>query len=762
MSAVTLGLTTRPASAPADQGEVVIPTCEASEKFYRTVPQGLKPAESQVHIVGAKAPTHKHEPFPEEFYEAVPQGLKPVDSRARIVGAKAPTHKTKAPTHKNLALRTWRVARRSSCGLFLMMVWAAVAAPLSVGQAVPKPGGVTSTAATSAATNNTEIPGNEACAKCHRGIADTYAATAMARASGPAMQGFLAGELQHEASGVHYRVYEDDDEVWLSFDRTAQPELHGKRKLLYFIGSGHRGRTFLFADEGFVFESPINFYAQKGIDAKGVWDMAPAFEGSHEVPLNLPAASSCLACHTSGSQGPIAGTENKYGTPLFAHAGITCERCHGAGTGHMNQMGATPAKVSGGTKAAAGARGATGVTTGAGTAIATGATTGVTTGAATGATGDVGTGAGIVNPAKLAPARRDAVCMQCHLEGNAAIEQPGRHLYQFQAGEDLSDFVHYFVLTGGGKDKMRAVSQFEALAESKCKRVSGDAMTCTSCHDPHSSPTPAEKVAFYRGKCLACHGEPFAAKHHVEQPDCAQCHMARLATNDVAHTQATDHRILRVPLMPLQGVGSAYDPSHVPPAEPKLTRFPTPTGSASPGLSSTGLATAESAPTGQADESVRDLALAWVAMGGGNSSYAFSQATRLLEQAVVQSPEDPAILSALGYNEQRRKLIDKAREHYEHALRIDPLAGEAASDLAVIEANAGHMERAIELWKGAFERAPARSSLGLNLARGLCVAGHGDQAHAMVARVLEFNPDSAAARGMLRQLDSGEAKCVAH
>ncbi len=95
-------------------------------------------------------------------------------------------------------------------------------------------------------------------------------------------------------------------------------------------------------------------------------------------------------------------------------------------------------------------------------------------------------------------------------------------------------------------------------------------------------------------------------------------------------------------------------------------------------------------------------------------------------------------------------------------MRIDPLAGEAASDLAVIEANAGHMERAIELWKGAFERAPARSSLGLNLARGLCVAGHGDQAHAVVARVLEFNPDSAAARGMLRQLDSGEAKCVAH
>ena len=538
----------------------------------------------------------------------------------------------------------------------------------------------------------------------------------MARASGSAMQGFLAGELQHAASGVQYRVYEADGDAWLSFDRSAAPELHGKRKLLYFIGSGHRGRTFLFADDGFVFESPINFYAQKGIDAKGVWDMAPAFENWHEAPLNLPAASSCLACHTSGSQAPIAGTENKYGTPLFAHAGITCERCHGAGVGHMNQMSAAHTNTPGGAKAVS--------------ALA----------AATGTALDSAKGAAIVNPTKLSPTRRDAVCMQCHLEGNAAIEQTGRHLYQFQAGDDLSDFVHYFVLTGGGKDKMRAVSQFEALAESKCKRVSGDAMTCTSCHDPHSTPAAAEKVAFFRGKCLACHGEPFAAKHHVEQPDCAECHMARLATKDVAHTQATDHRILRVPLMPLQGVGSAYDPSHGPPAEPKLTRFPT--------------------PTGPADESVRDLALAWVAMGGGNSSFAFTQATRLLEQAVAQSPEDPATLSALGYNEQRRKLIDKAREHYEHALRIDPLAGEAAADLAVIEANAGHLERAIELWKGAFERAPARSSLGLNLARGLCAAGQVDQARAVVVRVLEFNPDSAAARGMLRQLDPGEAKCV--
>jgi tetratricopeptide (TPR) repeat protein len=569
--------------------------------------------------------------------------------------------------------------------------------------------------------------GNEVCAKCHGGIAEKYAGTAMARASGPATQDFMAGEFTHAASGMHYRVYEENDEAWLSFERSGENELHGKRKLQYFIGSGHRGRTYLFADDGFVFESPINFYAAKGAGGDGVWDMAPAYQDAKEMPLNLPAAPSCLACHTSNALAPMAGTENRYGTPLFAHDGVTCERCHGAGLEHVKQAQEGPAKsaqINAGAKSGTRSKGPPSANAAPEARTAT----------------IVAAGAGIVNPAKLAPARRDAVCMQCHLEGNAAIEQPGRHLYQFQAGEDLGDFVHYFVLTGDGKDSVRAVSQFEALAQSKCKRASGDAMMCTSCHDPHSSPTAAERVAFYRGKCLACHGEAFGAKHHVEQQDCAQCHMPRLATADVAHTQASDHRIMRVPVMPLLGVGSPFDPSHGPPREPKLTRF----------------------PTGLGEESVRDLALAWVGLGGGNSSFAFKQAGVFLQQAVEQNPEDAAILSALAYNEQRRGVLDKAREHYEHALRIDPLLVDAAANLGVMEANAGHFDKAIALWKPAFERAPERSSLGLNLARGLCLSGRADEVRATITRMLEFNPDSGAGRGMLKQLESGEVKCVVH
>jgi tetratricopeptide (TPR) repeat protein len=541
-------------------------------------------------------------------------------------------------------------------------------------------------------------PGNEACAKCHSKIFETYAATPMARGSGSATQGFLPGEFLHTASGVRYRVYLENGEVWMSFDRDGDAALHGKRKLEYFIGSGHRGKTFTFSDDGFSFELPINFYSQPGGGPGGIWEMQPKSQGVKEMPLTAPAASSCLSCHTSDAQAPEAGTENKYGTPLFAHGGITCERCHGGDVSHgVSAQG--PVKGGAGNSRAGGPG-----------------------------------QAGIINPAKLSAGRRDAVCMQCHLEGNAAIPQPGRHLYEFRPGDDLSEFVRYYVYSGDGKDNVRAVSQFEALAQSKCKRATGDAMTCTTCHDPHSSPPAAERTAYFRGKCLTCHGEAFGAKHHVEQQNCAACHMQRLTTMDVGHTQASDHRILRVPL---QGGEPADEASNGAMPVTKLVRFP---------------------PVKE-EESSRGLALAWTSLAGAGSKYAFEQSENFLPEALAQNPEDADLLAAVGYSEQLRGLTEQAREHYEHALRVKPLSLDAASNLGLIEADAGNIDRAAALWKPAFERAPGRSSLGINLARALCLSGHGEEAKAAIGRVLKFNPDFSTARRMLKQLESGEVKC---
>jgi len=516
--------------------------------------------------------------------------------------------------------------------------------------------------------------GNEACARCHSALYESYQRTAMAQASGPAIDALTPAEFTHQESGVHYRIYSEKGSAWLSFDRQGDPAVQGKRELLYFIGSGRRGRSYLFETDGFLFESPVNWYANKR-----VWDMAPAYQTAHEIPLNLPAYASCLHCHVSGMRPPAKDTDNRYPSPPFLHNGVSCERCHGPGAGHAN-------------------------------------------------------GGPIVNPAKQAPARRDEVCMQCHLEGKVAIERPGRHAYEFRPGDELSDYVRYFVLTNSQASSLGAVSQVEALAESQCKRKSGDAMSCTSCHNPHQSPAPAERVAYYRGKCLACHGAAFAAKHHEGQPDCLTCHMPASASSDVAHTEVTDHRILRRPQIEprlLQDGANGF-------ALPRLVPFPA---------------------ASKSESDLRDLALAWESLVESGMTVAEPQAKSLLSKALKQTPADPALLSALGYIEQKHGESENARALYEKALAVDPDLVDAATNLAVIEAKAGNTGNAIALWQKAFDHSPARSSIGLNLARAYCNQGKVAEARTSTLRVLEFNPDLTAAKQMLRYVNQVPSKC---
>lgn len=506
---------------------------------------------------------------------------------------------------------------------------------------------------------------------CHASIDESFSRTAHAHASGPASENLVAGEFSHPKSQVKYRIYSDSGRVWMSFERPGDPMVQGRRELLYYIGQGRRGTTYLFSVDGYFFETPVNLYT-----SRHVWDMAPAYGDAREIPMNLPALTSCMDCHVSGIRPPIEGTENRYAKPLFLHAGVTCERCHGPGESHVN-------------------------------------------------------GGAAVNPAKLTAERRDQVCMQCHLEGNAAIERSGKHLYQYKPGDDLFDYVRYYVLTDSGKPGPRAASQFEALSQSVCKKKSGDAMSCTSCHDPHRTISPEERVTFYRSKCLACHGAQFGEKHHKDQPDCTGCHMPAASSSDIAHTEVTDHSI------PRMRSGAKLE-SAAPRSLPQLLAFPF---------------------TKKTDHDIRDLALAWQSIVNSGMTMAEPEAERLLRQAAAQSPDDPDVLSALGYAEQTQGAKDKARALYRKALAIDPNLLDAEVNLGVLEAQSGHIADAVRLWQDAFRRAPGRSSIGMNLARAFCATGQVQDARNYILRVLEFNPDMGAAKKLLKQLNSDPPKC---
>lgn len=497
----------------------------------------------------------------------------------------------------------------------------------------------------------------------------------MANASGPATAGFIPGDFVHVPSGVHYRVFENSGHVWLSYERNSQPGgtgLKGRQELLYFVGSGKRGRTYLFEQNGYWFEAPINWYGKKQI-----WDMAPNFQSVQEAPLTLPVDPGCLHCHASNVARSLKQARNLYVGEPFAQGGITCAACHGDGEAHIASKGRVRMQ-------------------------------------------DIDA---------LQPVRRDSVCLNCHLEGQAAVVRTGKRMADFKPGDDLFDYALYFVYKSETGSGGRATSQWEALLRSECKKKSGDRLTCTTCHDPHSSPRPEEKVAFYRQKCLQCHSSAgFVEKHHPENPDCTACHMARPPSNDIAHEQVTDHWIkkrISNERQPLAASGDLEAVGGIP-----------------------------------ADD--RDLGLAYAQMAARGNQAAGERAMKLLNQAENAGNDarnDAELHTQLGFLEQMNGEPTAASEEYQIALQADPYDPVAAGDLALLEAGHHQYAEAANLWKSVFDHDPAQLGAGMNLAIVECGLGDQDSALATLDRLLTFSPDDDKAKTLQREIRSGKHKC---
>ena len=115
----------------------------------------------------------------------------------------------------------------------------------------------------------------------------------------------------------------------LSFERPGDRAVAGRVPLKYFVGSNTRGRTFLFAIDRFLYQSPINYYARAR-----TWDMSPGYADLTTVPLNHVVDQTCLFCHASQVAMPETGTTNRFKGEAFGQNGVGCERCHGPGSDH--------------------------------------------------------------------------------------------------------------------------------------------------------------------------------------------------------------------------------------------------------------------------------------------------------------------------------------------------------------------------------------------------------------------------------------------
>jgi hypothetical protein len=343
--------------------------------------------------------------------------------------------------------------------------------------------------------------GDARCAECHADIAAAYRDHPMARSLAPAGADD-ARPGGFDALGFHFSVSAGGGRPVHRYEKRddkGRAVAAGELAVGYALGSGTRGKSYLAERDGRLVQSPASWFTQAAR-----WDLSPGF--GNVFPGERPVEASCLFCHANAVE-PVPHSRNAYRQPVFRGHGIGCERCHGPGELHA----ASP-----GDRDPAGGFDRT-----------------------------------VVNPKHLAPALREAVCQQCHLQGERRFERRGREAFDYRPGLPLEDYWAVFVWgteAGGGK----AVGHVEQMQASKCYTATGGALGCTSCHDPHRVPAEADKAAFYRGRCQTCHESRApctapAADRRAKADSCVACHMPRYNSADIAHTAVTNHRVPRRP-----------------------------------------------------------------------------------------------------------------------------------------------------------------------------------------------------------------------
>lgn len=473
--------------------------------------------------------------------------------------------------------------------------------------------------------------GDLPCAQCHPNETAGYDSTQMAHSLG-AVSPEPPGVFLHKASGTRFSVMLKPSGMEQRLERSG---FSGEYQPAYAIGSGTHAVGYLIPIKGHLFQSPICFYSGRG------WGMAPGYENNESPDFLRPVTPECLSCHV-GQARPVAHTSNRFEDPPFDAESITCARCHGAVEAHLRN----PAPGS------------------------------------------------IINPAKLPLRARDSVCEQCHLSGEARIPNPDMRISDFIPGQNLEDVFSVYVYEGSldptRSAALKVISQAQQLALSTCARKSDGKLWCGTCHDPHRQ--PADAKAYFRGRCLSCHGTALVRTHPKPNQDCVGCHMPQRPASDGSHTVFTDHRIARRPPPEPEASGKAEPQALVAWHEPASTL-------AERNLGLAEIEVGERTKTFPlVSQGAKHLMAVWpqfpkdppvltgigqVLLGLENAG---QDAASVFERAIQAEPDNPAnyLHAALAWKAAHDE--HKAVQYLEKAVRLDPVVEQPYLELAAIYA----------------------------------------------------------------------------
>jgi DmsE family decaheme c-type cytochrome len=225
--------------------------------------------------------------------------------------------------------------------------------------------------------------------------------------------------------------------------------------------------------------------------------LASCVPGSGRPPVALPTgppeayvgADTCKLCHED--------VDKKFGQtkmgrlfvnqPRNEKERLNCEGCHGPGKTHVEQGGATPMPVSFTKKDK--------------------------------------------NPVEV----RNAVCLQCHERTARLFWQGSPH----ESRDVACTNCHNVMTQISARAQLRKPTEIETCGQCHLERraqqmrsshmpLREGKMTCTSCHNPHGTVTPALlKENSVNETCYTCHAEkrgPFLWEHAPVPESCVNCH----------------------------------------------------------------------------------------------------------------------------------------------------------------------------------------------------------------------------------------------
>jgi len=483
-----------------------------------------------------------------------------------------------------------------------------------------------SSAAKNRQTQQIGFVGSESCRECHSSQCADWQLNPMSHSTTR-----VADRLDTEdyavakfspSPHVEYSVEKRDGRVFhheRMTDRQSSLIFDQSVEISYVIGSGQQGHAYLIERPGMLYASPVNWYSKSHR-----WGLAPGYDPAGHQRFERRVSDGCLNCH-AGRIADDPENQDRFVTPVFREISIGCERCHGPGEQHIAHH-------------------------------------------RNGVIADM-----IINPSSLELSARDAVCAQCHLQGVERVLRKGRTDFDFRPGELLGDTWTIFVDQSSLEDKStRAVSHVEQMRASVCCVESKGRMSCTTCHDPHSTQHGTESSEFYRRRCLTCHSDDScsapAAARSAEMDACTACHMPAISASDVPHAAHTNHRILRNP---------NHSAEAATPTISELAEFQegTDTMSDAERQRATGIALAR-------------------LMERGAIARSTARAEAMLRKARLENPEDPELLESLGVvlNQQNRSW--EAAGIWKQGLLLDPDNEALLSRLAQLTHDSGDFEQA--------------------------------------------------------------------